>query len=72
MWDDVMCSFDRRRLMLCLNWPLVQYWSSVRNAKVYLGADVDSDHSRVVATVAVKLKGMLRTEKSATNVCDRY
>jgi len=34
----------------------------LRNAKVYPGADVDSDHNPVVATVVVKLKRILRAK----------
>ena len=34
----------------------------MRNAKVYPGADVDSDHNPVVATVAVKLRKILRAK----------
>ena len=34
----------------------------MRNAKVYPGADVDSDHNPVVATVAVNLKRILRVK----------
>ena len=34
----------------------------MRNAKVYPGADVDCDHNPVVATVAVKLKRILRAK----------
>ena len=37
-----------------------KYWNSVRNAKVYPRADVDCDYNPVVATVAVKLKRILR------------
>ena len=39
-----------------------RYSKSVRNAEVYPGADVDSDHNPVVATVAVKLKRILRVK----------
>ena len=33
-----------------------RFWNSVSNAKSYPGADADSDHNPVVATVRVKLK----------------
>ena len=39
-----------------------RYWNSVRNAKVYPAADVDCDHNPVVATIAVKLKRILRVK----------
>ena len=39
----------------------------MRNAKVYLRADVDSDHNPVVATVSVKLKIILKAENRESN-----
>ena len=32
-----------------------RYWNSVSNCKSYPGADVDSDHNPVVATVGIQL-----------------
>jgi len=40
----------------------------MRNAKVYPGADVDSDHNPVVATVAVKLKTRAHQKTRYPNV----
>ena len=42
-----------------------RYWTSVRNAKVYPRADVDCDYNPVVATVAVKLKRILRAKNKS-------
>ena len=39
-----------------------RYWNSVTNAKTYPGADIDSDHSPVVASLRVKLKKVLKAK----------
>jgi len=43
-----------------------RFWNSVSNAKSYPGADADSDHNPVVATVCVKLK---KFNKKRKRVC---
>jgi len=40
-----------------------RFWNSISNAKTYPGADINSDHNPVVATLRIELKKVLKVQR---------
>jgi len=46
-------------------------WNSVCNAKVYPGADIDSDHNPVIVKLRLKLKKVLKATEGSDGIYKR-